>query len=44
MVSSSGSTGTDDRLLLMLQRLLAIRAADQRPAIDEASTISPQAQ
>ena len=39
MVSLSESTGTDDRLLLMLQRLLAIRATDQRPALDEASTI-----
>ncbi len=39
MVTSDESAAQDDRLLLMLQRLLAIRAADQRPALDEASTI-----
>ena len=39
MENPSDSTGGDDRLLQMLQRLLAIRAADQRPALDEASTI-----
>jgi len=33
------SAGPDDRLLVMLQRLLAIRAAELRPVLDEASTL-----
>ena len=33
------STEQDDRLLLMMERLLAIREAELRPALDEASTL-----
>src|SRR3954469_5866325 len=33
------SAGRDGRLLVMLQRLLAIRAAELRPVLDEASTL-----
>ena len=35
----SDSAGPDGRLLVMLQRLLAIRAAEFRPVLDEASTL-----
>jgi len=35
----SDSARQDDRLLVMLQRLLAIRAAELRPVLDEASTL-----
>jgi DNA-binding CsgD family transcriptional regulator len=39
MVVPSESLSRDDRTLMMLQRLLAIRAAEIRPALDEASTL-----
>jgi GAF domain-containing protein len=38
-VVPSDSAGRDDRLLVMLQRLLAIREAELRPVLDEASTL-----
>lgn len=39
MAVPSDPAGRDDRPLVMLQRLLAIRAAELRPTLDEASTL-----
>src|SRR3954452_13781432 len=38
-VLTNDVAGRDDRLLVMLQRLLAIREPELRPALDEASTL-----